>query len=57
MSRYCFRLSSQSRTGYIFTREAIEDLKAFKARQKKTLLDTIEAHLRHEPEKVSREPD
>jgi len=38
----------------VFTREAIEDLKAFKARQKKILLDAIETHLRHEPEKISK---
>jgi mRNA-degrading endonuclease RelE of RelBE toxin-antitoxin system len=38
----------------VFTREAIEDLKAFNARQKKNLLDAIETHLRHEPEKASK---
>ena len=38
----------------VFTREAIEDLKAFKARQKKILLNTIETYLRYEPEEVSK---
>ncbi len=38
----------------VFTREALEDLKAFNARQKRILLDGIERHLRDEPEKVSR---
>lgn len=38
----------------VFTREAIEDLKVFNVRQKKILLDAIETHLRHEPEKLSK---
>ncbi len=36
-----------------FAPEAIEDLKRLSARNRGTIRDAIETHLRHEPEKVS----
>ena len=38
----------------IFTPEAREDLLAIRTHDRKKVLDTIETHLRHEPEKVSK---
>jgi mRNA-degrading endonuclease RelE of RelBE toxin-antitoxin system len=36
-----------------FAPEAIEDLKGLLARNRRTIRDAIESHLRHEPEKIS----
>lgn len=38
----------------IFTPEAREDMLALRAHERKKVLDAIEIHLRHEPEKVSK---
>jgi len=37
-----------------FTPEAREDLLLLRAHERKNVLDAIEIHLRHEPEKVSK---
>jgi mRNA-degrading endonuclease RelE of RelBE toxin-antitoxin system len=38
----------------IFTPEAREDMLALRAHERKKVLDAVEIHLRHEPEKVSK---
>jgi len=38
----------------LFAPEAVEDFRALKASVAATVRDALEAHLRHEPEKVSR---
>jgi len=38
----------------IFTPEAREDLLELQVRERKKVLDSIEIHLRHEPEKISK---
>ena len=38
----------------IFSREAANDFKKLSARERATVIETIEQHLRHEPRKVSK---
>lgn len=38
----------------IFSREAANDFKKLSARERATVIDAIEQHLRHEPRKVSK---
>ena len=38
----------------IFSPEAVQDMKLLDARQRRTVKDTIETHLRHEPTKTSK---
>jgi mRNA-degrading endonuclease RelE of RelBE toxin-antitoxin system len=38
----------------VLSTEAVEDLRGLKARQRRTVREDIETHLRHEPTKTSR---
>lgn len=38
----------------VFAPEAVEDLKRLSARDRSTVKEAVETHLRHQPEKVSR---